>query len=86
MCYSVYLKEYILSTALFYFFFAGYGHGYNGGVQPDYASKYHFKWNWFSWITAEIQAKINVYIVSGLGQGVHTANGKSGKTSEITVK
>ncbi|XP_033963636.1 AT-rich interactive domain-containing protein 1B-like [Pseudochaenichthys georgianus] len=34
----------------------GYGHGYNGGVQPDYAS---------------------------LGQGVHTANGKSGGPKQM---
>ncbi|XP_010778348.1 calymmin [Notothenia coriiceps] len=34
----------------------GYGHGYNGGVQPEYAS---------------------------LGQGVHTANGKSGSPKQM---
>lgn len=70
--------------------FAGYGNGngYSAGVQPDYASKYHF-------IKEEKSLCVNYSesehfpFFPGLGQGVPAANGKSGTiwvATEDTVK
>lgn len=58
----------------------GYGNGYSAGVQPDYASRYFRtlpkkKMLFRNFKSFHLLEKI---IFSDLGQGLPTANGKSG--------